>query len=160
MSIGTHLRLDIRTSYLPSIPKHVVHEVTHFPRIWNSSPKNDGRFDTFCTKTTVVFQRKKCLKNDRRFRTKCLKTTVVFRWSISDSEKMCNFTTCFWIKGPLQTCGPELKTKLHDPFSASYHVLVVKRSSEVFSKNQQYLSLVSDLTFITLDLAKSVFLFM
>ena len=44
------------------------------------------------------------------------------------------FTACFGTEEPLQTCGPELKTKLHDPFepfSTSYHVLVVNRVSEV-----------------------------
>ena len=49
-------------------------------------------------------------------------------------EKMRSFTPCFDAEGPLQTCGPELKTKLHDPFepfSASYRVLLVKRVSEV-----------------------------
>ena len=51
---------------------------------------------------------------------------------------MRTFTACFGIEGPLQTCGPELKTKLHDPFepfSASYHVLVVNRVSEVIFIN-------------------------
>ena len=44
------------------------------------------------------------------------------------------FTACFGTEEPLETCGPELKTKLHDPFepfSTSYHVLVVNRVSEV-----------------------------
>ena len=52
---------------------------------------------------------------------------------------MRNFKACFRTGGPLQTCGPELKTKLHDPFepfSASYHVLVMNRVSEVLRKNQ------------------------
>ena len=55
---------------------------------------------------------------------------------------MRTFTACFGTEEPLQTCGPELKTKLHDPFepfSTSYHVLVVNRVSEVLSKKQHYL---------------------
>ena len=63
--------------------------------------------------------------------------------SIKSLEKTCTFTGCFGTEEPLQTCGPELKTKLHDPFepfSASYHVLLVNRVSEVLSKNQHYLS--------------------
>ena len=62
--------------------------------------------------------------------------------SISDSGKMRTFTACFGTEEPLQTCGPELKTKLHDPdepFSTSYNVLVVNRVSEVLSKKQHYI---------------------
>ena len=58
--------------------------------------------------------------------------------SIKCLEKMRTFTACFGTEGPLQTCGPELKTKLHDsfgPFSASYHALVVNRVSEVIFIN-------------------------
>ena len=54
--------------------------------------------------------------------------TVNMDLSISNSRKIRTFTAFFAAEGPLQTCGPELKTKLHDPFepfSASYHVLVV-----------------------------------
>ena len=63
--------------------------------------------------------------------------------SIKFLEKMRTFKACFGTERPLQTCGPELKTKLHDPFdpfSASYHVLLVNRVSEVLSKKQHYLS--------------------
>ena len=52
------------------------------------------------------------------------------RLSIKSLEKMRTFKACFRTKGPLQTCGPELKAKLRDPFepfSASYHVLLVNR---------------------------------
>jgi len=62
--------------------------------------------------------------------------------SIKSLEKMRTFTACFGTEEPLQTCGPELKTKLHDPFepfSTSYHALVVYRVSEVLSKKQHYL---------------------
>ena len=48
--------------------------------------------------------------------------------------KAAYFTACFGTEEPLETCGPELKTKLHDPFepfSTSYHALVVNRVSEV-----------------------------
>ena len=54
------------------------------------------------------------------------------------SWKMRTFKAFFGIEGPLQTCGPELKTKLHDPFEpflASYHVLLVNRVSEVIFIN-------------------------
>ena len=56
---------------------------------------------------------------------------------------MRTFTACFRSQRPLQTCGPELKTKLYDPFepfSASYHVQVAKRVSEVIFIN----SFISD----------------
>ena len=49
-----------------------------------------------------------------------------------------HFTAFFGTEEPLETCGPELKTKLHDPFEAfstSYHVLVVNRVSEVSFMN-------------------------
>ena len=62
--------------------------------------------------------------------------------SIKSLEKMCTFTACFGSQEPLQTCGPELKTKLHDPFeplSASYYALVVNRVSEVSTKKHHYL---------------------
>ena len=54
--------------------------------------------------------------------------------SIKSLEKMCAFTPCFGTEEPLQTCGPDLKTKLHDPFEpflASYHPLVVNQVSEI-----------------------------
>ena len=44
------------------------------------------------------------------------------------------FTASFGTEEPLETCGPELKTKLHDPFEpflASYHPLVVNQVSEI-----------------------------
>ena len=62
--------------------------------------------------------------------------------SISNSGKMRTFTACFRSQRPLQTCGPELKTKLYDPFepfSASYHARVANRVSEVSAKKQHYL---------------------
>ena len=58
--------------------------------------------------------------------------------SIKSLKKTRTFTGCFGTEEPLQTCGPELKTKLHDsfePFSASYHVLLVNRVSEVIFIN-------------------------
>ena len=61
--------------------------------------------------------------------------------SIKSLEKMRTFTACFRSEGPLQICGPELKTKLHDPFepfSASYHVLLVNRVSEVSAKSTTF----------------------
>ena len=56
---------------------------------------------------------------------------------------MRTFTACFRSQRPLQTCGPELKTKLYDPFelfSASYRAQVAKRVSEVIFIN----SFISD----------------
>ena len=70
-------------------------------------------------------------------------TRVKMHLSIKSLEKMRTFKAFFGIEGPLQTCGPELKTKLHDPFepfSASYHVLLVNRVSEVIFIN----SFISD----------------
>ena len=52
------------------------------------------------------------------------------------------FTACFGTEEPLQTCGPELKTKLYDPFepfSASYHARIANKVSEVSAKKQHYL---------------------
>ena len=60
--------------------------------------------------------------------------------SIKSFEKTRTFTACFGSEGPLKSCGPELKTKLHDafePFSTSYHALLVNRVSEI--KKLKYL---------------------
>ena len=57
-----------------------------------------------------------------------------FIYTKSLTWKMHTFKACFWIQGPRQSCGPELKTKLHDsfePFSASYRAPVMNRDSEV-----------------------------
>ena len=60
--------------------------------------------------------------------------TVNMHLSIKSFEKTRTFTACFGSEGPLKSCGPELKTKLHDPFepfSTSYHALLVNRVSEI-----------------------------
>ena len=64
--------------------------------------------------------------------------TVNMHLSIKSFEKTRTFTACFGIEGPLKSCGPELKTKLHDPFepfSTSHHALLVNRVSEVIFIN-------------------------
>ena len=58
--------------------------------------------------------------------------------SIRSFEKTRTFTVCFGIEAPLQRCGSELKSKLHDlfkPFSTSYHVLLENRVPEVIFIN-------------------------
>ena len=70
-------------------------------------------------------------------------TQVKMRLSIKSLEKMRTFTACFGTEESLQTHGPELKMKLHDPFepfSTSYHFLVLNRVSEVIFIN----SFISD----------------
>ena len=74
--------------------------------------------------------------------------------SIKSLEKMRTFTACFGTEEPLQTFGPELKTKLYDPFepfSTSYHALVVYRVSEVILINSFISDAQISTTFVIFD---------
>lgn len=65
----------------------------------------------------------------------CLKIFLTTRYSRI-------FPACFVTEEPLQTGGPELKTKLHDrfePYFASYHPLIMNRVLEVLFQKQRYL---------------------
>ena len=68
----------------------------------------------------------------------CIFTLWIRTYLLNVLKKTRTFTACFGIEGPLRSCGPELKTKLHDPFepfSTSYHALLVNRVSEVIFIN-------------------------